>query len=640
MSGDRDHLSSGEQDFLGRLNPNGDFWEIALQKSKNRKPDPPGPCETVSQALLQDELSTRSVSFARHKQAPDSPREGSPTEPNTPEDVQPPRSPIQRQRFVQPAGSWLHRTFSGGLGFQLEAMTPHETGSGGRRPRPATHSLMDEPSSQSASPNPFADSPPRGRTPHETGSGGRHPYPAIQDSPDEALHRSVSPAPSNTSSRPDPKRRRVTSPSPSVSLTPKIRSSLVHKRYRVGSPSRSASPASSSTSSHPAKKAKLDTNLRREALATKKRINAAQLSGEQPSAARSSKTSGASETEYQFQLVLPHTVIVGIEQVQKYISNQPAADRPALIDKANSFGDKVLVKNSERIANWYEFQKKEMTHQGLWDEETYKVQYGALYNTANFTIRGTLQCGTLYDTAQMMIDKRDKKAHGLKKIQAKWTSARDKLFIDVYLLDDTYDLVSDRNITALATMAMTLDSIRVTQLINESLLQRARVLADPDVYKKGFRKVTYVQGQDITYAAKKSSQKKFDEEMIELLDEDEIKELNFVWGPLGMIEMRGSGPKPSSKSSKLLTYEDDVEGPEDFKLLFCKVQRVREFVEDGANQNETPAKELSGEEVVRSTQEVDNANDNTADHGAALKKARAVDLTAEEEDPEGNPVVD
>ncbi|PMD28944.1 hypothetical protein L207DRAFT_521267 [Hyaloscypha variabilis F] len=326
--------------------------------------------------------------------APDSPREGSPTKPNTPEDVQP--------------------------GVSI----PRETGSGGRRSRPATQGFY-EPPSESESPNSFNDSSHQaddsqfqGRTPRETGSGSRRPYPAIQDSPDEAPHRSVSPAPSNTSSRPDPKRRRVRSPSPSVSPTPKIRSSLVPKRYRVGSPSRSESPASSSTSSHPAKKARFDTNLRREALATQKRIKAAQLSEEQPSVARSSKTSGAtfSEKEHQFQLVLPHTVIVGIEQVQKYISNQPAADRPALIDKANSFGDKALVKNSERIADWYEFQKKEMTDQGLWDEETYKVQYGVLYDTANYTIRGTLRSNPLYDTAQMTIDKRDKKAHGLKKI--------------------------------------------------------------------------------------------------------------------------------------------------------------------------------------------------------------------------------
>jgi hypothetical protein len=254
----------------------------------------------------------------------------------------------------------------------------------------------------------------------------------------------------------------------------------------------------------------------------------------------------------------------------------------------------------------------------LWDEEIYKVQYG-----------------TLYDTAQMMINKRGKKSHGLKKIQGKWTSARDKLFIDAYLLDDRYGLVSDRDMTAPSTMAMTLDSIRITQLINESLLQRACVFADPNAYKKGFWKVTYVQGQGITYAAKKSSQRNFNEEMIELLEEDDMKELNFVWGPLGMIEMRGSGPKPSSKSSKLLTYGDDVEGPEDFKLLFCKAQSVEEVVEDGANQNETPVKELvspshevrnakekSSDELASPTQEVNNANDSTADHEAALKKAR------------------
>jgi hypothetical protein len=265
-----------------------------------------------------------------------------------------------------------------------------------------------------------------------------------------------------------------------------------------------------------------------------------------------------------FQLIMDGTFYHGIDEVMNYARQATPEQRVAIFAQVNKNANRTFEGVEKKSLVWYDFIKAQLQMDGRWNEEEFKEDNPTLYSHIDLAIKN-----------------RDKKSMGLDRIKKAWEGdKRGQAFIDNYILNPDYTLLSDRCSGQLGTLAQTFSAIDTTKLLNEAILKRARTVNNPDVPKRGKGGFCIgITSGDVNVAFSRKKEAEFKIENVEIPDDLELTRLRLQVGVYGLLEKEGN---PELKPAYF--PPDETEAP---RFSNPRIQEVKD--NDQANVSVSPA---------------------------------------------------
>jgi len=266
-----------------------------------------------------------------------------------------------------------------------------------------------------------------------------------------------------------------------------------------------------------------------------------------------------------FQLIVDGTFYHGIDEVMNYARQATPEQRVAIFAQVNRSANRTFEGVEKKSLVWYDFIKDQLQMDGRWDEEEFKEDNPTLYSHIDLAIKN-----------------RDKKAMGLDRLKKAWEGdKRGQAFINNYVLNPDYTLLSDRCSGQLGTLAQTFNAVDTTKLLNEAIFKRAQTVNNPDAPKRGKGGFCIgITSGDVNVAFSRKKEAGFKIEDVEIPDDLELAQLRLQVGVYGLLEKEGN---PELKPAYF--PPDETETP---RFSNPRVQEVG----DQANVSVSPAHEV------------------------------------------------